>query len=312
MAERADWVRLTDVNPWTRELALGEASELTWTSTDGREVSGVLIEPVGYRAGQRYPLVVQIHGGPGSADELEFNGGYNAQVFAGDGYAVLMPNYRGSTGYGNAHRTAIVGDYFRLGYDDIMTGVDRLIAQGIVDRDRMGALGWSAGGHWSNWILTHTNRFKAISSGAGVANWTSMYAQSDVHRNRQFYLGDGLLYDDNFDVYLKQSPIAYIKNARTPTLFHVVQGDPRVPSPQTVEMHFALETLGVPTELFMYPGNTHGIPDPRNRLVKAVSEKAWMDHYVRGIGDGFHWRQVLETLEKTEKPKPTTDQQLDR
>jgi dipeptidyl aminopeptidase/acylaminoacyl peptidase len=303
---RSEWTQLTDVNPWTRELAFGEASEFTWKSTDGREVSGVLVKPVGYRAGQRYPLVVQIHGGPAGADLLGFNDGYNSQVYAGDGYAVLMPNYRGSTNYGNAHRTAIVGDYFTLGYDDIMTGVDALIAQGIVDGNRMGAMGWSAGGHWSNWILTHTDRFKAISSGAGVANWTSMYAQSDVHRNRQFYMGDGLLYDDNFDVYLRQSPITYVKNAKTPTLFHVVKGDPRVPSPQTVEMHFALKTLGVTTELFMYPGDTHGIPDPRNRLVKAVSEKAWMDHYVRGIGDGFHWRQVLETLE--ESAKPTTEE----
>jgi dipeptidyl aminopeptidase/acylaminoacyl peptidase len=305
---RSEWTQLTDVNPWTRELALGEASEFTWKSTDGREVGGVLVKPVGYRAGQRYPLIVQIHGGPASADLLGFNDGYNSQVYAGDGYAVLLPNYRGSTNYGNAHRTAIVGDYFTLGYDDIMTGVDALIAQGIVDGNRMGAMGWSAGGHWSNWILTHTDRFKAISSGAGVANWTSMYAQSDVHRNRQFYMGDGLLYQDNFDVYLRQSPITYVKNAKTPTLFHVVKDDPRVPSPQTVEMHFALKTLGVTTELFMYPGSTHGIPDPRNRLVKAVSEKAWMDHYVRGIGDGFRWRQVLETLEQGERARSTTEQ----
>ena len=305
VGDRTAWVRLTDVNPWTRDLALGETKEITWRSTDGREVGGVLRLPVGYRAGQRYPLIVAIHGGPASADLLSFNGGYNSPVYAGDGYAVLMPNYRGSTNYGNAHRTGIVGDYFTLGYDDIMTGVDQLIADGIVDGAEMGALGWSAGGHWSNWILTHTDRFKAISSGAGVANWTSMYAQSDVHRNRQFYLGDGLLYEDNFDRYLLQSPITYIKNAKTPTIFHVVKDDPRVPSPQTVEMHFAMRTLGLPTELFMYPGSTHGIPDPRNRLVKAVSEKAWMDHYVRGIGDGFQWRQVLETLEK-DAPKPTT------
>jgi dipeptidyl aminopeptidase/acylaminoacyl peptidase len=312
VSTRSAWTELIELNTWTRDLALGETSEFTWKSTDGREVSGVLVKPVGYRAGQRYPLIVQIHGGPAGADVLGFNDGYNSQVFAGDGYAVLMPNYRGSTNYGNAHRTAIVGDYFRLGYDDIMTGVDALIAQGIVDGGRMGALGWSAGGHWSNWILTHTDRFKAISSGAGVANWTSMYAQSDVHRNRQFYMGDGLLYEDNFDVYLNQSPIKYVKNASTPTLFHVVKGDPRVPSPQTVEMHFALKTLGVTTELFMYPGDTHGIPDPRNRLVKAVSEKAWMDHYVRGIGERFQWRQVLETLEQGEKPKATTEEAINR
>jgi dipeptidyl aminopeptidase/acylaminoacyl peptidase len=146
----------------------------------------------------------------------------------------------------------------------------------------MGALGWSAGGHWSNWILVNTDRFKAISSGAGTSNWISMYAQSDVQRNRQFYLGDELPYH-NFDAYWDQSPLKYIRNAKTPTMIHVVEGDPRVPSPQSVELHMALKKLGVPTELFMYPGNSHGIPDPRNRLVKSVSEMAWMDYYVRGL-----------------------------
>jgi dipeptidyl aminopeptidase/acylaminoacyl peptidase len=297
VANRAAWRQLTDVNPQVRELALGEEAEITWTSSDGREVAGVLTYPVGYVPGQRYPLIVAIHGGPASADLLGFNGGYGSQVYAGAGYVVLKPNYRGSTNYGEAHRTAIVGNYFPQGYDDIMTGVDHLIAEGIVDGDRMGALGWSAGGHWSNWILVSTDRFRAISSGAGTSNWISMYAQSDVQRNRQFYLGDELPYH-NFDAYWEQSPLRYITRAKTPTMIHVVEGDPRVPSPQSVELHMALKKLGVDTELFMYPGNSHGIPDPRNRLVKSVSEKAWMDYYVRGIGEKFRWRQVLETIEE--------------
>lgn len=297
VADRSRWTQLVDVNPQVDEIALGREVEVNWTSTDGKEVGGVLVYPVGYQEGTRYPLIVAIHGGPASADVLRFNGGYSAQVYAGAGYAVLKPNYRGSRNYGNAHRTDIVGDYFTLGYDDIMTGVDYLIDEGIVDGDRMGALGWSAGGHWSNWILTQTDRFKAISSGAGTMNWISMYAQSDVQRNRQFYVGDGFLYED-FDTYFDQSPLKYITNARTPTMIHVVEGDPRVPSPQSVELHMALKKLDVPTELFMYPGRSHGIPDPRNRLVKAVSEMAWMDHYVRGIGEGFEWEMVLKTLEE--------------
>jgi acetyl esterase/lipase len=165
--------------------------------------------------------------------------------------------------------------------------------------------GWSAGGHWSNWTLVNTDRFKAISSGAGTSNWISMYAQSDVQRNRQFYLGDKLPYED-FDAYWDQSPIKYISKAKTPTMIHVVDGDPRVPSPQSVELHMALKKLGVPTELFMYPGDTHGIPDPRNRLVKAVSEMAWMDYYVRGQGEKFQWRDVLKTVE-TETAGAATD-----
>ncbi len=307
VAERGRWRQLVDVNPQIEGIALGEEVEVNWTSSDGKTVGGVLVYPVGYEEGTRYPLIVAIHGGPASADVLRFNGGYNAQVYAGAGYAVLKPNYRGSRNYGNAHRTDIVGDYFTLGFDDIMTGVDHLIAEGIVDGERMGALGWSAGGHWSNWILTHTDRFKAISSGAGTMNWISMYAQSDVQRNRQFYVGDGFLYED-FDTYFDQSPLKYVTNARTPTMIHVVEGDPRVPSPQSVELHMALKKLGVATELFMYPGRSHGIPDARNRLVKAVSEMAWMDHYVRGIGDRFEWRQVLETLEEEAgQPRAVSD-----
>ncbi len=297
VSDRESWVRLVDVNPQLADKELGREIEYEWTSTDGKRVGGVLVYPVGYEEGTRYPLIVAIHGGPASADLLRFNGGYSAQVYAGAGYAVLRPNYRGSRNYGNAHRTDIVGDYFTLGYDDIMTGVDALIEDGIVDDDRLGALGWSAGGHWSNWILTHTDRFKAISSGAGTMNWISMYAQSDVQRNRRFYVGDGFLYED-FDTYFDQSPLKYVANAKTPTMVHVVEGDPRVPSAQSLELHMALKKLGVPTELFMYPGRSHGIPDPRNRLVKAVSEMAWMDHYVRGIGEKFDWRQVLKTLEK--------------
>jgi dipeptidyl aminopeptidase/acylaminoacyl peptidase len=311
VSSRGAWRQLTDANPQVKGFLLGEEEEITWKSKDGTTVGGILVKPVGYKPGQRYPLIVAIHGGPAAADVLGFNGGYGAQVYAGAGYAVLKPNYRGSTNYGLKHKTDIVGNYFQAGYEDIMTGVDHLIALGVVDGDKMGVLGWSAGGHWSNWILTHTDRFKAISSGAGTSNWISMYAQSDVQRNRQFYLGNKLPYDD-YDAYWNQSPLKYIKNAKTPTMIHVVEGDPRVPSPQSVELHMALKQLGVPTELYMYPGNTHGIPDPRNQLVKSVSEMAWMDHYVRGIGKKFSWRDVLKTLEDPAAPvKTTTEQRQD-
>ena len=306
VANKSAWKQLTDANPQVRGFALGEQEEITWKSKDGTMVGGVLVKPVGYQKGQRYPLIVAIHGGPASADTLGFNGGYNSQVYAGAGYAVLRPNYRGSTNYGQKFRNDIVGNYFPPGYDDIITGVDHLIAQGIVDPDRMGALGWSAGGHWSNWILVSTDRFKALSSGAGTSNWISMYAQSDVQRNRQYYLGDKLPYD-NFDAYWNQSPLKYIKKAKTPMMIHVVEGDPRVPSPQSVELHMALKQLGVPTELYMYPGNTHGITDPRNQLVKAVSEMAWMDYYVRGKGKKFSWRDVLKTLEDEAATKKGTN-----
>ena len=293
---RANWRQLTDANPQVRNFALGDEEEINWKSADGKTVGGILIKPVGYQQGHRYPLIVAIHGGPAAADVLGFNGGYGAQTYAGAGYAVLMPNYRGSTNYGEKHKTDIVGNYFQKGYEDIMTGVDYLIVQGIVDSTKMGVLGWSAGGHWSNWILTHTDRFKAISTGAGTSNWISMYAESDVQRVRQLYLGNKLPYDD-FDAYWNQSPLKYIKNAKTPTMIHVVEGDPRVPRPQSEELFMALKRLGVPTELYVYPGSTHGIPDPRNQLVKSVAEMAWMDYWVRGSGKKFAWRDVLKTLD---------------
>lgn len=296
ITDRSSWVQLTDANPELNNLALGKQYEINYTSTDGKEVGGVVFLPVGYEEGKRYPLVVSIHGGPAGADYLSFNEN-SGQVYAGEGYVMFCPNYRGSTNYGESHRTDIVGNYFPQAFDDIMAGVDYLIAEGIVDGDKMGAMGWSAGGHWSNWILTHTDRFKAISSGAGTMNWISMYAQSDVQRNRRYYLGDTPMYED-FEPFWNQSPLKYIKNAKTPTMVHVVEGDPRVPSPQSVELHMALKKLGVDTELFMYPGKSHGIPDTRNRLVKAVSEMAWMDYYVRGIGEKFSWQHVLKTLEK--------------
>ena len=305
LERRTAWTQLTDANPFTRELALGDAEEIAWTSADGRAVGGVLVKPVGYQPGKRYPLIVAIHGGPAAADVLSFNGGYGSQVYAGAGYAVLMPNYRNSTNYGQTFAIESQGDYFTKGYQDIMAGVDHLIAQGLVDSTQMGVLGWSAGGHWSNWILTHTNRFKAISSGAGVYNWISMYGESDTQRNRQWYLGDKMYYDD-MERWWKQSPAAYIKNARTPTMIHVVDGDPRVPRPESEGLHMALKRLGVPTELYVYPGMTHGIPDPRNALLKSTAEMAWMDYWVRNSGRKFTWRDVLKTIEDSTESKAAT------
>jgi dipeptidyl aminopeptidase/acylaminoacyl peptidase len=300
------WVKLTDANPWTRDLALGDEEEIFWKGVDGTTVGGVLVKPVGYQAGKKYPLIVAIHGGPQSADVLSFNGGYGSQVYAGAGYAVLMPNYRNSTNYGQKFEIESQGDYFTKGYQDIMAGVDHLIATGLVDSTQMGVLGWSAGGHWSNWILTHTNRFKAISTGAGVYNWISMYGESDTQRGRQWYLGDKMYWEDTptMQSWWRQSPAAYIKNAKTPTMIHVVDNDPRVPRPESEGLHMALKKLGVPTEFYVYPGNTHGIPDPRNQLLKSTAEMAWMDYWVRHSGHKFAWRDVLKTVEEPKEAKP--------
>jgi dipeptidyl aminopeptidase/acylaminoacyl peptidase len=306
LGNRANWMRLANSNPQVDEIALGETEAIEWRSTDGKMVEGVLVKPLDYEPGKRYPLVVQIHGGPASATVLSFNGGsgYYSHIYAAAGYVALLPNYRGSSNYGEEFRTEIIGDYFRQGYEDIMAGVDHLIETGLVDGDRMGVMGWSAGGHWSNWILTHTDRFKAISSGAGTMNWISMYAQSDVQRNRQNYFGT-FPYDD-FEALWDISPLKYIKNAKTPTMIHVVHGDPRVPRPQSEELHMALKKLGVPTEFFVYPGDSHGIPGSRNRLVKMVSEFNWMERYINGKDGWFEWEDLLKTLPTEEEEDETT------
>ena len=302
LGDRGRWTQLTHVNPQLDAVALGETSEITWTSKDGAQVGGVLVKPVGYEAGRRYPLLVILHGGPHAAELLQFNGDDNdgPQVYAGAGYMVLAPNYRGSTNYGEKFKLAMRGAYADLAFDDVMSGVDHLIAQGLVDSARMGVAGHSAGGTLGNWILTHTDRFKAISTGAGVVNWVSMYGTSDFQRPREDWF-DGKPPYDNFDAYWKQSAIRYIRNARTPTLIYSTENDPRVPSSQARELYSALRRLGVPAELHIYPGTQHGVPGPRNRLAHGMMEMAWMDRHVRGIARPFSWKDVLATV-KEEKP----------
>jgi len=314
LSNRGAWRQLTDSNPQINQIALGQTEAIKWKSTDGTMVEGVLVKPAGYEPGKRYPLIVQIHGGPAGASLLNFQGNYGdySNVFAGAGYFCLLPNYRGSTNYGEKFKMEISGEYFPLGYDDIITGVDHLIQMGLVDKEKLGAMGWSAGGHWSDWILTHTDRFKAISTGAGAVNWISMYAQSDIQRNREYYF-NGPPYD-NFEHYWNISPLKYIKNAKTPTLIHVVSGDPRVPRPQSEELHMALKKLGVPTEFIVYAGNTHGIPDMRGQMVKMVAEFNWFEKWIKGKQGWFEWKDVMQDLkvdkggEKKEAPESTPDQ----
>jgi dipeptidyl aminopeptidase/acylaminoacyl peptidase len=311
IGQRARWARVSNANPQAAEFQLAEYETVRWKSTDGREVEGILAKPVGYEAGKRYPLIVQLHGGPAAASGNSFSGSHGTyvHVFAAGGYAVFQPNYRGSDNYGEKFRMQIAGDYFRQAYDDIITGVDHLIARGIADPAKLGMMGWSAGGHWSNWTLTQTDRFKAISSGAGAVNWISMYAQTDVQAPREFYF-QGRPYD-NWDHFVEVSPLRYIKNAKTPTLIHVCQGDPRVPKPQSDELHMALKKLGVPTEYIVYPQNSHGITDPRYQLVKMVSEYNWFEKWIKGKDGWFEWKELLATLEEPREerraePPPTT------
>ncbi|MBM3734820.1 MAG: S9 family peptidase [Acidobacteria bacterium] len=303
LGDRGGWTRLTNSASQLDEFQLGATEAIRWKSTDGKQIEGLLVKPVGYEPGRRYPLIVQIHGGPAAATTQSFAGSYSRydHVFAGAGYALLHPNYRGSTNYGEEFRTSIVGNYFPQAFDDIMAGVDHVIAQGIADPEKLGMMGWSAGGHWSNWTLTHTNRFKAISSGAGAANWVSMYAQNDSQANREHYF-KGTPYD-NWDHWVAMSPIRYIKNAKTPTLFQVGEADPRVPKPQSDEMHMALKKLGVPTELIVYPRMPHGLTEPRYQYIKMQAEFNWFEKWIRGRDKWIDWKEVVESVPVAEKPE---------
>ncbi len=303
LSQRGRWTRLTEANPQVRNLNLGSYEDVTWKSSDGKTIGGILIYPLSYEKGKRYPLIVQIHGGPAGAYTFSFSDdwGTYTNVFAANGYAVFQPNYRGSSGYGEKFRMQISGDYFRQAYDDIMTGVDDLVRRGIADPERMGMMGWSAGGHWSNWTLVSSDRFKAISTGAGSVNWISLYAETDQQDPREFYF-QGTPYD-NWDGYVRVSPLKYIKKARTPTLIHFGEKDQRIPMPQGQELHMALQKLGVPTEFIVYPGMPHGLTNARYQLVKMEAEMAWFEKWIKGKEGWLDWSALTKTLKEQEEVK---------
>jgi len=298
------WVKVSDANPQVVKLSLASTEAVRWKAKDGVQVEGLLIKPLGYEKGRRYPLIVQLHGGPAAADMNGFQGRYVTypHVYAAAGYAVLQPNYRGSSNYGEAFARQIGGNFMRLSYGDIISGVDHLIREGIADPDRLGMMGWSAGGHLSSWTLTQTDRFKAISTGAGAVNWISMYAESDVQSVREFYLG-GQPYDA-WDNFVNESALKFIRNAKTPTLIHVGEADQRVPKPQSDELYMALKKLGVPVEYIVYPGMPHGLTEPRYQLVKMVSEFNWFEKWIKGRPEWFDWKALLDTLPLDAEAKP--------
>ena len=202
-----------------RDFKLGRQEAIQWKGADGATVEGLVTYPVDYQAGQKYPLAVMTHGGPQAADKYSLgSSSYEIQVLAGKGYVSLQPNYRGSTGYGDAFLRDMIGHYFQNAHLDVMTGVDELIRRGIADPDRMVKMGWSAGGHMTNKIITFTDRFKAASSGAGVAQWVSMYAQTDMRAFRTPWFG-GTPWQKNapIDAYWNNSPLKDVAAVKTPT-----------------------------------------------------------------------------------------------
>lgn len=272
---------ISDPYPELKEYKLAKYEAVQWKSTDGKMVEGILIYPVDYEKGKRYPLLAHTHGGPMGSDKFTFDGYAHAR--AGKGYVIFKPNYRGSTGYGNEVLRDMVGHYFLHSDDDVLTGIDYLVEKGIADPDKLGTLGWSAGGHMTNWLITQTDCFKAASSGAGASNWISMYAQSDVRIYRTpWFLGDPWHADSPLKTYREHSPISHVHKAKTPTLIMFGQNDQRVPLPQGVEMYRGLRANNVPTELVIFPRAGHGPRELRHYLYRMNKEFQWLDKYIMG------------------------------
>lgn len=266
-----------------RDFALPRQEKAEWKGADGTAIEGVLFYPVDYHPGQRYPLVVQLHGGPMESDKFGFGAGltlHYVPVLAAKGYFVLRPNYRGSAGYGPAFARDVINGYFHQMASDVMLGVDALIARGLVDQDRLVVMGWSAGGTLVNKLVTMTDRFKVASSGAGISNWISLYGQTDsTSFRRTWFGGTPWRKDAPFELFWNNSPIKDVANTKTPTLFFVGEADARVGLAQSLEMYRGLKSLNVPTQLHVGPAELHQWGGLRHLLMKANIELEWFEKY---------------------------------
>jgi dipeptidyl aminopeptidase/acylaminoacyl peptidase len=265
------------------EPAWGKSVSLDWSS-DGFHVQGWLMLPKGYDPAKKYPLIVEVHGGPAAAVVAHWGGGggLSATAFSALGYFVLQPNPRGSYGQGEAFTQANRKDFGYGDLRDILAGVDTVLAKYPVDANRVGLTGWSYGGFMSMFAVTQTQRFKAAVAGAGISDWQSYYGENSIDQWMIPYFGASV-YDDPA-VYAKSSAISYIKQVKTPTLAVVGDRDGECPAPQSYEFWHALRDQHVPTQLVVYPNEGHGFVDPIHR--RDVMERAveWFGQYL-GTGD---------------------------
>jgi dipeptidyl aminopeptidase/acylaminoacyl peptidase len=275
---------LTDLGAQLKDWSLGTSEVISWKSTDGTTIEGALHKPPSFSPGRRYPLLVVIHGGPtGISRPAKFrsNSVYPIDIWLSKGALVLEPNYRGSAGYGEKFRSLNVRNLGVGDAWDVVSGIDHLIAQGLVDRDRVGAMGWSQGGYISAFLTTHDSaRFKAISVGAGISDWMTYYVNTDIHPFTRQYL-KATPWDDP-QIYAKTSPITYIKGARAPTLIQHGELDQRVPIPNAYELYQGLQDQGVPTKLIVYKGFGHGLNKPKAQRAAMEHNLEWFDRYLFG------------------------------
>lgn len=256
-------VQVSAANTDLAKPPLGETSVIRWKDA-GADVEGLLTLPTPYEKGKKYPLILNIHGGPSGAFGETFIGAsglYPIASFSSKGYAVLRVNPRGSVGYGNKFRASNVNDWGGGDYRDLMTGVDHVIAMGVADPNRLAVMGWSYGGFMTNWVIGHTTRFKAAATGAGLSNMISMWGTNDIPTILDDYFSGTPM--EQADRYVKMSPLYYVKNVTTPTLILHGEIDPRVPTSQGYEMYNALKRRGVETVMVTYPRTQHGPQEPK-------------------------------------------------
>lgn len=257
--------KISSLNENYKPGKLGKTELVSWNSEDGMEIEGLLTYPINYEEGKKYPVILQIHGGPAGVFSQNYTGQpgiYMTQLFAKEGYLILQPNPRGSSGYGKDFRYANVKDWGFGDYQDLISGVDHVITMGIADEDQQYVMGWSYGGFMTSWVVTQTDRFRAASMGAGLPNLISMTTTTDIGAYLVAHLG-GENFWENYEAYQKHSPIYYFQNVVTPT--QVIHGanDLRVPFTQGQEFYNALKFKGVDTEMIVYPRTPHGPQEPK-------------------------------------------------
>lgn len=273
-----DWKQITNANA-SHHSQWGPAKSIDWTS-DGSPVQGWLLYPRDFDASKRYPMVVSIHGGPAGWNAPHWPGAnFDLSVLSALGYFVFFPNPRGSYGEGEAFTGANVKDFGYGDLRDILAGVDAVLKAAPIDPARLGVAGWSYGGYMTMWTVTQTNRFKAAVAGAGIADWLSYYGENSIDQWMIPYFGASV-YDDPA-VYAKSSPITYIKNVKTPTLVVVGERDGECPAPQSYEFWHALETLHVPTQFVVYPGEGHAFRQADHKRDVIERTLNWFNQYLR-------------------------------
>ncbi|MDC7684236.1 S9 family peptidase [Asticcacaulis sp. BYS171W] len=272
-----------------QRFRLPKQEAVQWTAPDGQKLEGLITYPLDYVAGKAYPLIVQSHGGPRSVDQFNiFSYGRLNPLLAAHGIMTLSVNYRGGTAYGDTFLQGMNGGYFKYADKDVLSGVDELIKRGLADPERLGTMGWSAGGHMTNRLITTTNRFKAAASGAGTVDWTSMYLTSDTRWQRQeWFITPPYGTTARRDLYEEYSALSRLDKVTTPTLIMAGAEDDRVPTQQSIMLYRSLKMLGVETELYLAPREPHNFAELRHRLFQVNKHMDWFLKHL--TGETYMW-----------------------